>query len=252
MTVLDPESRIQVAGLASRLPNGHYTYDLRPLDRAQSRQFHLPLDKAAASITIPIPSPGLYRIMISDSLNSPRIELFVAAVTAPQAERFNSLFGKARALLAKWNEIYRGWPVHEFQQAYLEWLVFGPKAFDSKNPSGGNESGPSVPSKESAQPGRETGLTPVVVGSSTLPVTAEPAFSPNPGLLPGETEITLHCATPGASIHYTVDLSQPLASSSVYAAPIIVKGPELTIKAFASAPGKKDSPVVTGIFRIEE
>jgi hypothetical protein len=29
-----------------------------------------------------------------------------------------------------------------------------------------------------------------------------------------------------------------------------VKGTELTIKSFASAPGKKDSAVVTGVFRI--
>jgi hypothetical protein len=46
--------------------------------------------------------------------------------------------------------------------------------------------------------------------------------------------------------------SQPLKSSPIYGAPIMVKGTALTIKAFASAPGKKDSPVVTGIFRIAE
>ena len=37
-----------------------------------------------------------------------------------------------------------------------------------------------------------------------------------------------------------------------YRAPILVKGTALMIKAFASAPGRKDSPVVTGIFRIGE
>jgi hypothetical protein len=51
-------------------------------------------------------------------------------------------------------------------------------------------------------------------------------------------------------MHYTVDGSQPVSESAVYHAPIMVKGTELTIKAFASAKGKKDSPVVTGIFRI--
>jgi hypothetical protein len=53
-------------------------------------------------------------------------------------------------------------------------------------------------------------------------------------------------------MHYTVDGSQPLNSSPIYGAPIMVKGTALTIKAFASAPGKKDSPVVTGIFRVAE
>jgi hypothetical protein len=51
-------------------------------------------------------------------------------------------------------------------------------------------------------------------------------------------------------MHYTVDGSQPLDSSAVYTAPVMVKGTALTIKAFASAPGNKDSAVVTGIFRI--
>jgi hypothetical protein len=32
----------------------------------------------------------------------------------------------------------------------------------------------------------------------------------------------------------------------------MVKGTELTVKAYATAPGKKDSAVVTGIFRIED
>jgi hypothetical protein len=31
----------------------------------------------------------------------------------------------------------------------------------------------------------------------------------------------------------------------------MVKGTELTIKSFASVAGKKDSPIVTGIFRIK-
>jgi len=53
-------------------------------------------------------------------------------------------------------------------------------------------------------------------------------------------------------MHYTVDGAQPMNQSAVYHAPIVVLGSELTIKSFASAPGKKDSPVVTGIFRIEE
>jgi hypothetical protein len=73
---------------------------------------------------------------------------------------------------------------------------------------------------------------------------------PSPGVLSGDTEVSLHCDTPGASMHYTVDGSQPSDTSAVYRAPIVVKGTALTIKAFATSKGKKDSPVVTGIFRI--
>jgi hypothetical protein len=81
---------------------------------------------------------------------------------------------------------------------------------------------------------------------------AEPAFFPKPGVFDDDTQVTLHCDTPGAVIHYTFDGSQPLAGSPVYTGPIQVKGTALTIKAFATAPGKKDSAVVTGTYRIRE
>ena len=75
---------------------------------------------------------------------------------------------------------------------------------------------------------------------------------PKPGVLEGDTAVTLRCDTPGATIHFTVDNSQPLTSSQVYSAPIMVKRVPLTIKAFATAKGKGQSAVVTGIFRIGE
>ena len=83
-------------------------------------------------------------------------------------------------------------------------------------------------------------------------VVAEPTFSPRPGSLAGDAGIVLQSDTPSAAIHYTVDYSQPVANSPVYSAPIMIKGSGLTIKAFASAPGKKDSAVVTATFRIRK
>jgi hypothetical protein len=70
--------------------------------------------------------------------------------------------------------------------------------------------------------------------------------------LAGETNIVLQCDTPGAVIHFTLNPSEPTANSPVYRAPIVVKGGGMDIKAFAAAPGKKDSPVVTAIFRIRK
>jgi hypothetical protein len=90
------------------------------------------------------------------------------------------------------------------------------------------------------------------VAMGTVGVSGEPTFSPKAGYLQGDTEVTLRCDTPGATIHYTVDSSQPTADSPVYAAPISVKGAGLTIKAFSSMPGRRDSPVVTGIYRIRD
>jgi hypothetical protein len=90
------------------------------------------------------------------------------------------------------------------------------------------------------------------VAMGTVGLSGEPTFSPKAGYLRGDTEVTLRCDTPGATIHYTVDSSQPTADSPVYAAPISVKGAGLTIKAFSSMPGRRDSPVVTGIYRIRD
>jgi hypothetical protein len=138
-------------------------------------------------------------------------------------------FHDAQALFKDWNDDFQGWPIHDFQRAYLEALILGIN--------------PQMP---------RALWTPAKVKASGPGLVAEPVFTPKPGLLRDDTAVMLRCATPGATIHFTIDNSQPFASSPVYSAPIIVKGTALTIKAFATANGKKQSSVVTGIFRIGE
>ncbi len=156
------------------------------------------------------------------------MDLLVAAVDPGHNAAFVKSFAEAKALMEDWNDDYQGWPLHEFQRAYLESLVLDIRP--------------------------QTAIAPLsaTVDANGSSVTAEPGFSPRPGLFEGDTEVTLQCDTPGALMHYTVDGSQPMNNSPVYGAPIMVKGTELTIKAFASAPGKKDSAVVVGIFRIQD
>jgi hypothetical protein len=227
---LGPGNQVQVAGLAASLSKGAYTYDLRPVEAATPGQLHRPLDKTAASISLTLPAAGLYDLRITDNRNVPRIDVFIAAVTAADAPRIAKQFQRASSLLGDWNIDYQGWPIHEFQWAFLESLLMNVK------PRG------STP----------TARAPAGDPPHSSAVTAEPSFSPRPGVFAGDTAVTLRCATPGATVHFTVDSSQPLANSPVYSAPIIVKGTELTIKAYATADGKKDSPVVTGIFRIND
>ena len=81
-------------------------------------------------------------------------------------------------------------------------------------------------------------------------VTGEPHFRPAPGKLARSTDISLASGTPDAVIHYTIDGAQPTNNSAVYHGPINVTGTALTIKAFAARAGMKDSPVVTGMYRI--
>jgi hypothetical protein len=232
---LDSDNRVQIAGLAARLPNGRYTYDLQPLDRSNPRQFHLAIEKSGPSIAVSVPSTGLYIVTIADDQNRPRIDLFVAAVNSARAPSVTQSARQAKALMRKWIEIYYGWPIHAFEWAYVESLV------SDAEPSGTGGERVTAPLGSPAGSGVDSART-----------TAEPAFSPQPGWLKGDAAIAIRSDTPGATVHYTVDSSLPVAGSPVYGAPIIVKAKGLTVMAFASAPGKKDSAVVTANFRIQQ
>jgi Fn3 associated len=233
LAALGPGNQVHVEGLVTNLPNGRFTLYIRPLDPAGPGQFHLVVDKTTPSISFPLPSAGLYLVTVRDELNRPRIHLFLAAISSAQEANSKKSFHDMKQLIHQWDDDFNGWPIHDFQWAYLESLVAGTQpAVDPQNASKAEHGSSSE--RRSPAPG----------------VAAEPTFSPKPGLLAGDTNIVLQCDTPGAVIHFTVNPSQPTANSPVYGAPIVVKGTGVDIKAFASAPGKKDSAVVTAIFRV--
>jgi hypothetical protein len=243
VAVLDSDNRVHVEGLAARLSNGHYTYDLRPLHHSHPRQFQLEFEKNGPSITLALPSSGLYFVTVRDAMNMTRIDLFIAAVEPGRAAEVAKSYHDGAALMKEWNTYYLGWPVHDFQRAYLTSLM--------RSPDGPPKDGQAVAtdsiSSHVGSPARVTDAA-----EDRTRVAAEPVFAPKPGLFDKEVAIALQCKTPGATIHFTVDGSQPVSKSPVYHAPIIVKTSVLTVKAFACVPGRKDSPVVTGIFRIKE
>jgi Chitobiase/beta-hexosaminidase C-terminal domain len=232
-------NRVQVAGLAAHLDNGRYTYDLRRLDRASAPEFHLAFEKQGSSITLPIPSAGIYDLTIFDSLNTPRIDLFIVAVGPGQMASITKSFSEVKALMEDWNSDKEGWPVHELQRAYLQSLL-GAKPQPGAKKNVALTGDPSPSGEMAANDSHRAGLT------------AEPTFTPRPGFYDGRTAVALRCDTPGATMHYTVDGSQPVNASPVYSAPIIVMGSGLTIKSFATVAGKKDSAVVTGSYRIRD
>jgi hypothetical protein len=122
VTVLHAANQVRVAGLVADLPRGHYTYDLRPLDHTHPPQFHRSLEKTASSITLALPAAGLYQITISDDLNTPRVDLLLAAIHPAQAPHFRS-FSRASETMEDWNGDYAGWPIDDFLRAYLKSLM---------------------------------------------------------------------------------------------------------------------------------
>src|ERR1700733_2017019 len=127
VAVLNAANHVRVAGLLTELPKGRYTYDLRPLNPAYPPQFHLILEKTAPTIDLALPAPGLYDITITDTLDTPRIDLFLAAIGPAQSPEFKS-FHHAREVMDEWNEDYAGWPIYDFLRAYLQSLAQSAKS----------------------------------------------------------------------------------------------------------------------------
>ena len=81
-------------------------------------------------------------------------------------------------------------------------------------------------------------------------VTSEPILSPVPATYVAPVSVSLADLTTNSTIYYTVDGSQPSHSSTIYTGPIKASAVSLTVKAFASAPGLADSPVIIGTYNM--
>lgn len=76
-----------------------------------------------------------------------------------------------------------------------------------------------------------------------------PAFTPAAGWFTSTQTVAISCATPGASIRYTLDGSAPTASSALYTAPLTIST-TTTLRAIASKPGLNSSNERSGVFTI--
>jgi hypothetical protein len=83
-------------------------------------------------------------------------------------------------------------------------------------------------------------------------ITATPVFLPPAGTYSTDQSVAITCPTPGATIYYTIDGSDPTTVSTVYWAPISVAGDgtTVTIKAMALKAGLTDSPVASATYTI--
>ncbi|MBF0549903.1 MAG: chitobiase/beta-hexosaminidase C-terminal domain-containing protein [Deltaproteobacteria bacterium] len=79
--------------------------------------------------------------------------------------------------------------------------------------------------------------------------TAAPVFSPPGGSYTSAQMVTLSCATPGATITFTTNGTDPTTASPVYTSPIKLSG-NATIKARAFKSGMNPSDIVTAVYTI--
>jgi hypothetical protein len=80
------------------------------------------------------------------------------------------------------------------------------------------------------------------------PAVETPVFSPAGGTYTAAQSVTVTCATSGASILYTVDGSDPTASSGTAYSSAITVSSTTTIKALATKVGMTDSPVAAATY----
>ena len=67
----------------------------------------------------------------------------------------------------------------------------------------------------------------------------------------GLTEVSISCVTPGSTIYYTTDGTDPTTASAVYAEPFTVTEDGVVVKAFAVAHGYNDSSIATATISVQ-
>lgn len=80
-------------------------------------------------------------------------------------------------------------------------------------------------------------------GLSHVNTVRTPSASPDSGTFPNQVSVTLLTGTPGATIYYTTDGSEPTTSSAVYSSSVLLTS-DATLKAMATAPGFNPSGTI--------
>lgn len=81
------------------------------------------------------------------------------------------------------------------------------------------------------------------------PIAGTPQFNPAPGLYFNQVQVSMSTVTPGASIYYTTDGSDPTQSSLLYTQPVLITQNTL-LKARAYAEGYDPSMIASGNYTI--
>lgn len=101
----------------------------------------------------------------------------------------------------------------------------------------------------------KTGMTDSEVTTATYTINiaqkvATPTINPAAGTYSSPQSVTITCATPGATIRYTTDGSNPTTSSTLYSGSSLYVQTSITLKARAFSSGMTDSDVASAAYTI--
>ncbi len=82
-----------------------------------------------------------------------------------------------------------------------------------------------------------------------LETVATPVFTPAGGSVTAGSTVEISTSTPGATIYYTVDGTEPTSSALEYSVPVTLNH-DITLRAFAIAEGKKPSAIASATFEV--
>ena len=91
----------------------------------------------------------------------------------------------------------------------------------------------------------------VTIHETPMETVATPTFTPAEGTYTEAQNVTIACATAGASIYYTLDGTNPTVNSTVYTAAIAISE-NTTVKAFAVKQGMNDSEIATAVYQFQQ
>ena len=90
----------------------------------------------------------------------------------------------------------------------------------------------------------------VTIHETPMETVATPTFTPAAGTYTEAQNVTIACATEGASIYYTLDGTDPTVNSTAYTAAIAISETK-TVKAFAVKEGMNNSEIASALYTIE-
>jgi hypothetical protein len=119
VAAISPQGEMSIAPALRLLPSGQDSLTVTNSGQPAAIQ---PLNWSAGQklAQVRVGAPGLYRILVSDETNVPRIQVEVLATAPDSLATETARLKQLRETIMQWNHAHGGWDLHTFLRVYLE------------------------------------------------------------------------------------------------------------------------------------